>query len=255
MALRERARASRAGEPFIGFGDPVLSGPQGQNRSVNAAGLFLRSGGVDVRAIAQLSPLPDTADELRALARMLQAPDSNLYLRERATERQVRAANLGRYRVLAFATHGLTGGELPGFAEPGLILTPPAQASREDDGILTASEIAALTLDADWVILSACNTAAADGSPGAEALSGLARAFFYAGSRTLLVSHWSVESVAARRLTTGMFDAVARDPAIGRAEALRRSMLALMAGEGEAHFAHPILWAPFIVVGEGGRGG
>ena len=93
-----------------------------------------------------------------------------------------------------------------------------------------------------------CNTAAADGTPGAEGLSGLAKAFFYAGSRALLVSHWPVASAATVKLTTRMFKEGADNPGIGKAEALRRSMLALMA---EDNYAHPALWAPFVVVGEG----
>ena len=75
------------------------------------------------------------------------------------------------------------------------MLTPPPQGSEADDGYLSASEIARLKLDADWVILSACNTAAGE-AKGAAALSGLARAFFYAGARSLLVSHWYVDSKA-----------------------------------------------------------
>ena len=98
---------------------------------------------------------------------------------------------------------------------------------------------------------SACNTAAGD-APGAEGLSGLAKAFFYAGARALLVSHWSVQSKAAVRLTTRMLTEAAQHPAIGRAEALRRSMLALMDDTENEHFAHPLFWAPFVVVGEGG---
>ena len=108
--------------------------------------------------------------------------------------------------MLAFATHGVMAGEISGLNEPGLVLTPPEKPSEEDDGFLAASEIATLDLNADWVLLSACNTAAADGAPGAEGFSGLARAFFYAGARTLLVSHWSVYSTAAVALTTGTFD-------------------------------------------------
>lgn len=251
-ALRELARPSRAVDPFVGFGDPDLNGPPGATRSVDASLLYLRSGQANLRALRELSPLPETADELRALARTLGAGESALYLRGRATVRQVRAVDLSRYRVVAFATHGLTAGEISGIAEPGLIMTPPSQASAEDDGILNASEIAGLRLDADWVILSACNTAAADGEPGAEALSGLARAFFYAGSRALLVSHWAVASEAAQKLTTGTFAAIAREPGIGRAEGLRRAMAAMIERE-EAYMAHPLFWAPFVVVGEGGR--
>ncbi len=146
-------------------------------------------------------------------------------------------------------------GQIKGAAEPALVLTPPAVASDEDDGLLTASEIARyLKLDSDWVILSACNTAAGD-APGAEGLSGLAKAFFYAGARALLVSHWSVQSEAAVKLTTRMLTEAAQHPEIGRAEALRRSMLALMDDTENEHFAHPLFWAPFVVVGEGGAQG
>jgi len=113
--------------------------------------------------------------------------------------------------------------------------------------------LAKLKLDAEWVILSACNTAAADGTPGAEGLSGLAKAFFYAGSRALLVSHWPLVSDAAVKLTTGAFAELAKPAGIGRAEAMRRSMLTLMADEERPYYAHPMFWAPFIVVGEGGR--
>jgi CHAT domain-containing protein len=111
----------------------------------------------------------------------------------------------------------------------------------EDDGFLSASEIAGLKLNADWVLLSACNTAAG-GVDNAEALSGLARAFIYAQARALLVSHWAVDSDATVEM--------ARDAGVERAEAMRRSMLALI-DKGEPGEAHPALWAPFVVVGEG----
>ena len=118
-----------------------------------------------------------------------------------------------------------------------------------DDGYLSASEVATLKLDADWVILSACNTAAG-GAEGAEALSGLARAFFYAGARALLVSHWAVDSDATVKLITGAVSRMAADKSVGRAEAMRQSMLALI-DKGKPNEAHPSYWAPFVVVGEG----
>ena len=158
---------------------------------------------------------------------------------------------LANYRVVHFATHGTLAGQLSRTAEPGLILTPPAQASEEDDGYLSASEIAALKLDAEWVILSACNTAGAvDVSEEAQALSGLARAFFYAGSRSLLVSHWEVDTDASVALITSAVGAIKRDPTIGRSEALRRAILGMI-DAGRPQQAHPAYWAPFVVVGEG----
>ena len=156
--------------------------------------------------------------------------------------------DLSGTRVLAFATHGLVAGELKRFAEPGLVMTPPKTIKGYDDGVLTASEIAQLKLYPGLVILSACNTAAGDGSDGAEGLSGLARAFFYAGTKTLLVSHWSVPSESAKRLTTGMFQILKENPSIGQSEALRRSMMKLAAND---NFSHPAYWAPFALVGEG----
>jgi CHAT domain-containing protein len=148
-----------------------------------------------------------------------------------------------------FATHGLLAGEVRGVAEPALVLTPPARGSAQDDGLLTASEIARLKLDADWVILSACNTAEGDGTPGAEAYSGLARAFFHAGARALLVSHWPVASEPTVTLTTRMFESMRDAPGLTRAQALRVSMLDMLDRPAKPLYSHPLFWAPFVVVG------
>src|SRR5262249_10920513 len=154
-------------------------------------------------ALRGLAPLPETEGELRNIAGVLGASSEDVLVGDGASEsvvKQMSKANrLASYRVVAFATHGLVAGDIRGLAEPALALTVPREPSEEDDGLLTASEVTQLKLNADWVILSACNTAAGD-KPGAEALSGLARAFFYAGARGLLVSHWPVESSAAVRL-------------------------------------------------------
>jgi CHAT domain-containing protein len=167
----------------------------------------------------------------------------------RATETTLKGLNLAQYRVLHFATHGIVAGEITGTSEPGLILTPPAEQTDTDDGYLSASEVATLKLDADWVILSACNTAAG-GAANAEALSGLARAFIFAGTRALLVSHWAVNSAATVKLITSAVSSITRDGKMGRAEALRQAMLSMI-DSGEPQEAHPALWAPFVVVGEG----
>jgi CHAT domain-containing protein len=215
--------------------------------------LSLRSGLADGGEIRSQVPLPETADELCAVARDLRVSETDVWLGDRATEAEIKrlseAGELAKYRIIHFATHGALAGEVGGNSEPGLILTPPSTATERDDGYLSASEIAGLKLDADWVILSACNTAAGN-TQGAEALSGLARAFFYAGARALLVSHWAVASDATVKLITGAVSRMASDKSIGRAEAMREAMLALI-DKGDADEAHPAFWAPFVVVGEG----
>lgn len=258
-ALRTFTRSASGTEPFVGYGNPVLQGPAANQRRLTTRAIFRTrasgaagvagSGLADVAAIRQASPLPETADELEAVARTLGASADSLHLQSRASETSVKRADLSRYRILAFATHGVMAGELSGVAEPGLILTPPAQATELDDGYLSASEVAQLKLNADWVVLSACNTAAPDGTPGAEGLSGLAKGFFYAGARSLLVSNWYVESKATVRITTEMFQRYASDPGIGKARALRQAMLRL---KSDPRYEHPLFWAPFVVVGEGG---
>jgi CHAT domain-containing protein/tetratricopeptide (TPR) repeat protein len=250
-ALRKLATPGAASKPFFGVGDPILRGPldsqqRSAHRQLAQPSRFYRNGLADTRAVRELPPLPDTADELRSIAKLLGASPDAVNLREAASETRVKTAPLREYHVIHFATHGLIAGDLSGLSEPALVLTPPDVPSDVDDGLLTASEIAALQLDADWVVLSACNTAAGAGE-GAEALSGLARAFFYAGARALLVSHWSVFSTAATELTTKTFAALAAEPRLGRAEAFRRSMLTLIE-EGQS----PAYWAPFVIVGEGG---
>ena len=256
-ALRVFAKASHATKPFIGFGDPQLqrSGSESRRpavRSVQPYETYYNGSVVDIdRLRTGLPPLPETGDELRAVAHDLGASDDDVKLGAAATVTIVKATPLEQYRVIDFATHGLVAGEVSGLSEPALVLSLPDKPTAEDDGLLTASRIAKLNLDADWAVLSACNTAAGD-KPGAEGLSGLARAFFYAGARSLLVSYWPVESTAAVRLTTGAFAGLRKNPEIGRAEALRRSIRALIADPSSARNADPSVWAPFVLVGEGG---
>lgn len=252
-ALRRVGAPLRAAEPFLGIGDPILNGralpaDQARGRQLPALAAIYRNGVPDLRALRELSPLPETAVELKAIAAALHAPDEALLLEHEATETRVKREALDRFRVIHFATHGLVAGELSGLSEPALVLTPPIRPSATDDGLLTASEVAALRLRADWVVLSACNTAAGS-EVGAEALSGLARAFFFAGARALLVSHWAVNSDATVALTTSTFSTLAKNPKLGRAEAFRQTMLKLI----DAGLA-PGLWGPFVIVGEGAPG-
>ena len=169
-ALRTFARATQASKPFMGFSDPILEGHPGENRGVKLKKYFKPQGGVDVEMVrTRLAPLPETANELLAMSRTLGASKDNLFLRNRATETIVKSTDLSDTRVLAFATHGLVAGELGDLAEPALVLTHPKTGTPRDDGLLTASEVATLKLNSDLVILSACNTAAGDGTPGAAA--------------------------------------------------------------------------------------
>jgi CHAT domain-containing protein len=266
--LRRMKAAAADRLAFAGFGDPDFKGdgtaPPG--RAV-ARGLRATALPAAPRAKAQrgeaaewidysrIAPLPDTRDEILALAKALDADRGrDVFLGAAASRDKVFATDLSRRKVVAFATHGLLSGDFPGVDQPALALANPGDGN---NGLLTLDDILGLKLDADWVVLSACNTAGGDGQ-GAEAVSGLGRAFFYAGSRSLLVTHWPVESVSAKQLVVGIFDAMATDPSLYRAEALRRSMLAVMNARGEDgglrfSYAHPLFWAPYALVGDGGR--
>ena len=263
-SLRAFARRDQAIKPMTGFGDPLfnpaLQGDGDKRAATKSASRsltnvaytdFWQGAGVDRARLAQALPqLPDTADELNAVGKDLGVSQSDIHLGADASETTVKRAPLADYGIIYFATHGLVAGDVRGVAEPSLALSIPSQPSELDDGLLTASEVAQLKLNADWVVLSACNTIAGD-RPGAEALSGLARSFFYAGARALLVSHWAVDSEAATRLTTSTFDRLKADPKMGRAEALRQAMLFYLNDTSSPRNAYPALWGPFALIGEG----
>jgi len=265
-ALRIFASSERSTKPMVGFGDPVFNPAAAAAAEKRGAGKeaarslvkrsytdFWQGADVDPRQLGRSLPqLPETADELNAVARNLGASAADIHLGKDASVTTVKRAPLGDYRIVYFATHGLVAGDVKGLAEPSLALTIPAQPTIFDNGLLTASEVAQLKLNADWVVLSACNTIAGD-KPGAEALSGLARAFFYAGARALLVTHWSVDSNAATQLSTATFDILKGDPTLGRAEGLRRAMLAYLNNVSDPRNAYPALWGPFSIIGEGAK--
>jgi TPR repeat protein/CHAT domain-containing protein len=274
---RSNSSRTRAPESYLGLGDPKLSGNatckqasvpasclqlarQSADqiaarlqtiRGVDVTASYFRGVLADVEAVRRICPLPETSRELTCVAQSVGAKAKDLVLGAAFTETIVKGLPLDRYRIIHFATHGLLAEQTQSIggiaAEPALVLTPPKAPTAYDDGLLTASEIAQLKLNADWVVLSACNTAAGE-RVGSEALSGLARAFFYAGARTLLASHWAVDSSAAVFLTTRTFSTMARNASISPAEGHRRAMMAMM---DEPAFAHPATWAPFVVIGEG----
>ena len=257
VALRQLGETGPAPEPFIGFGDPSYESPAGRSRGDLIQDIFARGRTLQPRELRGLfSPLPQTRTELESIATALGASPTSLHLGANMTEARVRGANLGRFRVVAFATHGLTTKDFGGrLAEPALVMSPPAAPHGLDDLLLKASTIASLEMNAEWVLLSACSTAASSGKAGAEGLSGLAQAFFLAGSKALLVSHWPVDSTASQRLSVGTIEAWAGPSRAKKAEALRLAMQAFGkdAKPEEQYYAHPFFWAPFVVVGEGGR--
>jgi CHAT domain-containing protein len=288
VTLRSLPAITAQREPFIGFGDPDFDASaekaakgRGGNRGAKSGARGTRNLGIshapawdegitsadaipaapDADAgVPVLTPLPDTRDEILAIATALGADiPTHTYFGARANRTNVLKGDIGRQRVVAFATHGLVPGDLPGLDQPALALAPqPGRAM--SDGLLRLEDILKLTMNADLVVLSACNTAAADGN-GAEAVSGLGRGFFYAGARAVLATHWPVETVSARELVTHLFERYARDERLTRAKALQQAMLEMIdkgvalddKGKPEYSYAHPAFWAPYALYGDPGR--
>lgn len=267
-ALRDVQMAAGERLPFLGIDDPYFNGKQAQDAQLASAkvmatrGIAVRSApqtrGNGSAVLADLPRLPDTRTELLSIAKALKAdPQRDLYLGDRADENRVKTMDLARYGVVSFATHGLVPGDLNGLEQPALALSAPQVTGSGGDGLLAMDEVLGLKLNADWAVLSACNTAAADGK-AAEAVSGLGRAFFYAGARSLLVSNWPVMSEATTQLMVQLFE---NADAANKGEALRRARirmideLASRDAEGRVAYAysHPIFWAPFVIVGDNGN--
>lgn len=245
--FRQVAGSSRARQSFIGFGNPIFTEQAGAAPGGGSVAEIAPGCPSIAENLVRLPHLPDTATELRALAHTLGADPNSVVLGRQATVSAVQASALQNYRIIAFATHALLPGELDCLTEPALVLTPQAGAKMGDNGLLSASAVANLKLDAEWVLLSACNTAGSGSGLRGEGLSGLATMFLYAGSRALLASHWNVVSEPTVFLTTRTFEAYRKTPGQGRAEALRQAQLALM---DQPNQSHPIFWAAFTLIGE-----
>lgn len=272
LSIKAIAKSQSASAPLMAWGDPLFAlnqpaaTPGGSNaaRSITltrAAWLADLSNPQTTTAAssalqyADIPPLPDTRGELLEIAQALKANvDQDVVLGQSATRNSVLEASrtglLATKRVIAFATHGLMAGDLPNLTQPALAMAATGtESSHPLAPLLTLEDVLTLKLNADWVVLSACNTAAADGK-GEESLSGLARGFFYAGSRSLLVTHWAVESESAKLLTTATLAHYAANPQAPKAESLRQAMLSVMA---MPQYQHPAYWAPYALVGDGGR--
>jgi CHAT domain-containing protein/tetratricopeptide (TPR) repeat protein len=256
--LRGGIATPAAPKPMIAFADPVFSkyAKRMARQQVAMRGMtsFVTGTQINISLLAEnLAQLPSTRDEVQVIAKELQVDPSDVKLGLDANVTAVKTANLDQYRIVYFATHGLVAGDLEKFAkgkvEPALALSIPDKPNDFDNGLLSASEVAQLKLNADWVVLSACNTAAEE-EPGGEALSGLARAFFYAGARSLLVSHWKVDDRVTADMMSKIFLLMQKNPKLSHGEALQQAILAVLDNARSDEERNPRLWAPFVVVGE-----
>ncbi|HEY4251188.1 MAG TPA: CHAT domain-containing protein [Roseomonas sp.] len=246
--LRAATGGSAAPLPYIGFGDFVPPTPAQLARTFPSDRC-----GEDARLAQGLGRLAGTRTEVQAARQLTGAAPDAVLLGADFTAAKLRQAHLGQYRILHLATHALLAGELNCLPEPTILLSTPPGAADANAAFMRASEVLNIQMDADLVILSACNTGGAGGA-GGEALSGLARAFFYAGARGLLITHWAVDDGAAA-LTVA--DTLRRQQAgDSSAAALRGAQLLLLDEAGSrlpAAFSHPYYWAPFALIGDGRR--
>ena len=246
LKLLEESKSADLFASFIGFGNPKLSQKTNKLRGLKI--IDLEEGELSKSPnLNRLPSLPSTKNELKAVKAIFSKDKSRIFMQEDATEEKLKKVDLSQYNVLLFATHGVIAGEWELLDEPALVMTPPFDnVSDKNDGLLTASEIRELKLNADFVVLSACNTAAGDKNSD-EGLSGLASAFIFAGAKSIIASHWSVESNATQLLITNFFKNLQNFKGIGRSEAMRQSMKKLFS---DKKYNHPIFWAPFVLVGQ-----
>jgi CHAT domain-containing protein len=246
VTLRKVAGTSRATQPWFGFGDfrPVTL--------AQADATFPPATCKDSAALfAALPLLPGAEAELAQARTELGAAPEDELLGAGFTAAAVRALPLKQYRMLHFATHAILATDLACQAEPALVTSAPAGAASAQGAMLTASEIAGLKLDADVVLLSACNSGGAGGSAPGESLSGMARSFFYAGARSLLVTHWEVNDKVTAILVTAALAYAKADPRLGMAGALAAAQRRLLDKARDVpDLAHPFYWAPLALIGE-----
>jgi CHAT domain-containing protein/tetratricopeptide (TPR) repeat protein len=251
VSLRKIAGGSRASQPWFGFGDfhPVTL--------AQAQKTFPGSACADsAQLLAGLPVLPYARKELEVARILLGANASDEMLGQAFTADAVLKARLKDYRILQFSTHALLPAELRCQAEPAIVTSAPPNAPSASGALLTATEVVGMDLDADLVILSACNSGGPGGSTAGESLSGLARSFFFAGARALLVTHWSVNDQAAAYLVAVTLQRMRAAPNEGVSAALRDAELAMLDDAGKsmpADVGHPFFWAPFTVIGESGE--
>jgi CHAT domain-containing protein len=237
---------------YFGVGDPDLY--LKKQKSIDSLNLdrfaILRSLNLDnsTRSIdisSIYSPLKSSRDEILFAAKAYGEENSLILLRENATETKIKESDLRNFNIIHFATHAEVSGALKGLNEPFLVLSPPKENTEKDNGLLMMNEIMQLNLNADLVILSACNTGSAEDEYSGS-YSGLAKAFFVAGAKSVLVSNWYVEDKATQKLIKKFIENSLKDQ-ISFAESLNITMKELSKENNQ--YSHPIFWAPFVFVG------
>lgn len=245
---RAKSRGTLQAGKFLGVGAPLLSADEIDGARRSQSDELAR--GFTGKSLADLPKMPEAADEMKALAALFPAGQSTLLLGPAADEHEVVRDRLLSFGTIAFATHGFLADDIENIHEPSLMLALAPNAHDRFDGILTTSEIASLKLNADLVILSACNTASGDGRPHGDAFTGLTQAFFTAGARNVMVSQWPVMSGAAVQLSVGTVErALSGKETLARS--LQLAMQALRKGAANALEAHPAYWGPFVIAGDG----
>ncbi|HUK58070.1 MAG TPA: CHAT domain-containing tetratricopeptide repeat protein [Stellaceae bacterium] len=253
VVLRGNTRPSSAPNPYIGFGDfrPATRAQIGASYPPSSCTR-------DFLSLVDLPPLPGTRREIDAVGRLVfHVPQNDMVLGPDFTKARLTGADLTKFRIVHLATHALLPSELRCRSEPLIALSADPAAKDASSAFLGLSEILTLKLDADLVLLSACNTAGPGAAGTGDALSGLAKAFFFAGARGLMVTHWELEDTAGPVLTALTLSpwGTARDSAAD----LRRAKLYMIVALGSkpgpsfAFFTHPFAWAPFVLIGDGIR--
>lgn len=261
--LGRKTAPSAASQAFRGFGDFAAFGnaPDVIAKVVQDRGLPT-SCSPSIAALGQLNQLSGTRTEMEKIAAILGTPSSDIVLGQDFNDTAVKASNLRDYKVLHFATHGLLAQSPECLPEPGLVTS----LGTGGDSLLEASEIVDLNLDADLVVMSACDTSAGAGvgaegltgfrgvggsyAAGGESLTGLARSFFYAGARNVLSTQWSVDDTATQELMVAFYSAGVGAETVSIAEAMRLAQVKQIEG---GQLSHPFYWAPFAVIGDGAR--
>jgi CHAT domain-containing protein len=260
FVLARQAAPSAGARPFVGFGDfsPITRlDASARSALVQKVVLARRLPPQCVealdKALARMQALPGTARELETVQRTMGAGGDALVMRQAFTDGGVlQSADVRDARVLMFSTHGFFAADFPdaqGCLPDAALLTSAVAGG--DGAFLDSAQVLDLKLDADLVVLSACDTgnpqAVAPGETGlpsgGDALSGLARSFFYAGARSVLISHWVLPDEDTVAVMAAFFERIAAG--VPAPEALQAAQMAQIA----AGASDPLQWAAFAVVG------